>query len=296
MSYVKDLDIRGIVAFALKEDIGAKDITTEMLIPRNKFVKAILIAKEDCLVCGLSLASLVFKLQDKNIKFKPLISEGKLVKKGRVIARIQGRAKSILPAERVALNFLSFLSGIATKTRRFIEETKPYKVNPALSATKRRRIVRKGGVKIMDTRKTIPGLRLLEKYAVRIGGGFNHRLSLDEMILVKDNHLKIIKGYQGLFRFSRGCRVELEVKNLREFKRALQLKPDIIMLDNMSLKDIKQAVRIKNSLPHPIPKLEASGGITLRNVKRVASTGVDMISIGDLTHSVDSVDISLEIL
>jgi len=278
VTYVKDLDIRGIVAFALKEDIGAKDITTEMLIPRNKFVKAILIAKEDCLVCGLSLASLVFKLQDKNIKFKPLISEGKLVKKGRVIARIQGRAKSILPAERVALNFLSFLSGIATKTRRFVEEVKPYKV------------------KIMDTRKTIPGLRLLEKYAVRIGGGFNHRLSLDEMILVKDNHLKIIKGYQGLFRFSRGCRVELEVKTLKEFQRALKLKPDIIMLDNMSLKDIKQAVRIKNSLPHPIPKLEASGGITLRNVKQVASTGVDMISIGDLTHSVDSVDISLEIL
>ena len=278
MSYVKDLDIRGIVAFALKEDIGAKDITTEMLIPRNKFVKAILIAKEDCLVCGLSLASLVFKLQDKNIKFKPLISEGKLVKKGKAIARIQGRAKSILTAERVALNFLSFLSGIATKTRRFVEEVKPYKV------------------KIMDTRKTIPGLRLLEKYAVRIGGGFNHRLSLDEMILVKDNHLKIIKGYQGLFRFSRGCRVELEVKTLKEFQRALKLKPDIIMLDNMSLKDIKQAVRIKNSLPHPIPKLEASGGITLRNVKQVASTGVDMISIGDLTHSVDSVDISLEIL
>lgn len=278
MTYVKDLDIRGIVAFALKEDIGAKDITTEMLIPRNKFVKAILIAKEDCLVCGLSLASLVFKLQDKNIKFKPLISEGKLVKKGKAIARIQGRAKSILTAERVALNFLSFLSGIATKTRRFVEEVKPYKV------------------KIMDTRKTIPGLRLLEKYAVRIGGGFNHRLSLDEMILVKDNHLKIIKGYQGLFRFSRGCRVELEVKTLKEFQRALKLKPDIIMLDNMSLKDIKQAVRIKNSLPHPIPKLEASGGITLRNVKQVASTGVDMISIGDLTHSVDSVDISLEIL
>jgi len=278
VTYVKDLDIRGIVAFALKEDIGAKDITTEMLIPRNKFVKAILIAKEDCLVCGLSLASLVFKLQDKNIKFKPLISEGKLVKKGKAIARIQGRAKSILTAERVALNFLSFLSGIATKTRRFVEEVKPYKV------------------KIMDTRKTIPGLRLLEKYAVRIGGGFNHRLSLDEMILVKDNHLKIIKGYQGLFRFSRGCRVELEVKTLKEFQRALKLKPDIIMLDNMSLKDIKQAVRIKNSLPHPIPKLEASGGITLRNVKQVASTGVDMISIGDLTHSVDSVDISLEIL
>jgi len=296
VSYTKDLDIRGIVAFALKEDIGARDITTEMLIPRNKFVKAILIAKEDCLICGLSLASLVFKLQDKNIKFKPLVSEGKLVKKGRVIARIQGQAKGILTAERVALNFLSFLSGIASKTRRFVEEVKPYKVNPALSATKRRHIVRKGGVKIMDTRKTIPGLRLLEKYAVRIGGGFNHRLSLDEMILVKDNHLKIIKGYQGLFRFSRGCRVELEVKSLKEFQRALKLKPDIIMLDNMSLKDIKEAVRIKNSLPYPIPKLEASGGITLRNVKQVASTGVDMISIGDLTHSVDSVDISLEIL
>jgi nicotinate-nucleotide pyrophosphorylase (carboxylating) len=300
VSYTKDLDIKGIVARALKEDIGARDITTEMLIPRNKLIKAILIAKEDCLICGLSLASLVFKLQDKNIKFKPLICEGKLVKKGRVIARIQGRAKSILTAERVALNFLSFLSGIATKTRRFVEEVKTYKVNPALSATKRRRIVRKGGVKIMDTRKTIPGLRLLEKYAVRIGGGFNHRLSLDEMILVKDNHLKIIKGYQGLFRFSRGCRVELEVKNLKEFQRALKLKPDIIMLDNMSIKDMRKAVEIRNHLPlttyHLPLKLEASGNVTLRNIKNVASTGVDMISIGDLTHSVDSVDISLEIL
>jgi nicotinate-nucleotide pyrophosphorylase (carboxylating) len=275
-------DVKGIVARALKEDVGLRDITTEMLIPKNKFVRAILIAKEDCLICGLGLASLVFKLQDKNIKFKPLISEGKPVEKGRVIARIQGRAQSILTAERVALNFLSFLSGIATKTRRFAEEVKPYKV------------------KIMDTRKTIPGLRLLEKYAVRIAGGFNHRLSLDEMILVKDNHLKIIKGYQGLFRFSQGCRVELEVKNLKEFQRALKLKPDIIMLDNMSLKEIKEAVRIRNSLSakssHPVSRLEASGGITLRNVKRAASTGVDMISIGDLTHSVDSVDISLEIL
>jgi nicotinate-nucleotide pyrophosphorylase (carboxylating) len=218
--------------------------------------------------------------QDKNIKFKPMVEEGAFVKKGKIIAHIYGKTRSILTAERVALNFLSFLSGISTETRKFVDAVRPYKV------------------KIMDTRKTIPGLRLLEKYAVRMGGAFNHRMRLDEMLLIKDNHLKVIKNYKalkGLLRKAKKYKVELEVKNLKEFKEALKLQPDIIMLDNMSIKNIRKAVQIRNKLAHKAPKIEASGGIMLKNVKRIASCKVDMISIGALTHSVNSVDISLEI-
>lgn len=285
MNYVKAFELRDIIKRTLEEDIGRRDITTESIIPQNVFVKAVILAKEDCVICGLGEAALTFRLQDKNIRFKPLVREGDFIKKGKVIARICGRARSILTAERVALNFLSLLSGAATTTRKFVNAVKPYKA------------------KIVDTRKTIPGLRLLEKYAVRIGGGFNHRLSLDEMVLVKDNHLKIIRGYKrlgGLENVRRNYQVELEVRNLKEFKEALKLKPDIIMLDNMNIEDIKRAVRLRNNLSsdprHPMPKLEASGGIGLKNVKKIASTGVDTISVGALTHSVNSVDISLEII
>jgi nicotinate-nucleotide pyrophosphorylase (carboxylating) len=151
----------------------------------------------------------------------------------------------------------------------------------------------------MDTRKTIPGLRELQKYAVRVGGGFNHRMRLDEMILVKDNHLKAVGGYQNLPRIIKGCTIELEVRSLKEFKEALKLGPDIVMLDNASIEDIKSAVKFRDKLikdSRPRPKIEASGGITLKNVRRFASAGVDMISIGALTHNIKSVDISLEIL
>lgn len=285
MNYNDELEIKALVKNALKEDIGAKDITTDALIPAGKFVKAVFIAKEDCVVCGLGVAGLVFQVQDKNIKFKPLVSEGDLVKKGKTLAQISGNARGILTAERVALNFIGLLCGISTKTRKFVDAVKPYKT------------------KILDTRKTIPGLRILQKYAVRLGGGFNHRFSLDEMVLIKDNHLKVSNGYQGLQglgKVSNDYQVELEVKNLTEFKEALELKPDIIMLDNMSIKDMKRAVQLRDifsPVPHQrAPKLEASGGITLRNVRKVACTGVDMISVGELTHSLNSADISLEIL
>lgn len=276
MNYAK------ILKEALKEDIGAGDITTKAVIPKNKFIRAAILAKEPCVVCGLHLALGVFKFQDRNIKFQPNVKEGQSIKAGKVMAWVLGRARGILSAERVALNFLALLCAIATKTRQFVRVVQPYKV------------------KILDTRKTIPGLRLLEKYAVRIGGGFNHRLSLDEMFLLKDNHLKVIGGYPRLTKVKRGYTVELEVKSLKEFRQALQLNPDIIMLDNMSLKDMKLAVKIRNNLPpnnyHLTPKLEASGGINLGNIKQVASSGVEMISVGDLTHSVKSIDISLEIL
>jgi nicotinate-nucleotide pyrophosphorylase (carboxylating) len=282
MNYAKEPDIKDTVISALKEDIGRRDITTGTIVCEDKFVKAVLLAKEDCVVCGLGVVSLVFRIQDKNIKFKPRVCEGEPVKKGKIIARISGKAKSILTAERVALNFLSHLCGISTKAREFVREVRPYRA------------------KIMDTRKTIPGLRILQKYAVRIGGGFNHRLSLDEMLLIKDNHLKIIGGINKLSGFSRKYKTEIEVKNLKEFKEALKLEPDIIMLDNMNIKDMKKTVQLRNRLSPATynlkPKLEASGGITLKNVKKIASCGVEMISIGELTHSVKSIDISLEIL
>ena len=287
MNYYKG-SISDIIKRALREDIGKGDITTAAIIPEDKYVKAALKAEENCVICGLDTARKVFTTQDKNIEFKPHILDGQKIKKGKIIAHILGRAQGILTAERVALNFLSLLSGVATKTRAYADKVKPY------------------GVKILDTRKTIPGLRELEKYAVRIGGGFNHRLNLDEMILIKDNHLKVIGDRLWVMGFKEiknkitpKIKIEVEVKTLKEFKKALKINPDIIMLDNMSIRDIKRAVQIRNHLSpityHLSPKLEASGGITLKNVRAVASTGVDMISIGALTHSINSVDISLEI-
>ncbi|MFH1413798.1 MAG: carboxylating nicotinate-nucleotide diphosphorylase [Candidatus Omnitrophota bacterium] len=285
MSYIKEVDIEKIVKNALREDIGSGDITTDSLVGGNKAVKAVLLAKENCVVCGLDTFLLVLRSVDKNIKFKSLVRDGDQVKKGKQIARIQGRARAILTAERVALNFFSHLCGIATITRKYVLAIKPYKA------------------KILDTRKTIPGLRILEKYAVRIGGGFNHRMSLDEMILVKDNHLKVLGSrfwVIGLGKKMHGIKTEIEVKTLKEFNKALRLKPDVIMLDNMSIKDIKKTVKIRNNLSPKTynlkPKLEASGGITLKSARKIASTGVDQISIGGLTHSVPCVNISLEIL
>ncbi len=278
-SKYKEPDLKKIIACALNEDIGSGDITTEALIPEGKFVKAVFLTKEPCVACGLSIAQTIFRTHDKFIQFKPLVKEGAFVKKGKILAIISGPAKSILTAERVALNFLTHLCGVATVTRKFAEAVKPRRV------------------KIMDTRKTLPGLRLLQKYAVRIGGGFNHRSSLDEMAMIKDNHLKIIKSYKHLKSNPKIKRyqIECEVKSLKEFKEALDLKPAIIMLDNMSIREMKTAVLINRKAKHPA-LLEASGSITIKNVKRVASTGVDTISVGALTHSVDSSDISLEIL
>ncbi len=191
-------------------------------------------------------------------------------------------AQSILSAERVALNLLCMLTGVATKTREYVEKIKPYKV------------------KITDTRKTMPGLRELQKYAVRIGGGFNHRMALDEMILIKDNHLQVMQGYNQLPKVPKGYQIEIEVQNMDEFNHALKFKPNVIMLDNMGLNDIKMAVKIRNNTKfdshHPKTLLETSGGVTLDSIKEIAATGVDIISVGDLTHSVKSADISLEVL
>jgi nicotinate-nucleotide pyrophosphorylase (carboxylating) len=174
------------------------------------------------------------------------------------------------------------LSGVATKTREYVKHIEPYKT------------------KITDTRKTMPGLRELQKYAVRVGGGYNHRMGLDEMILIKDNHLKVTEGLNKLPSVPKGFKIEVEVQNIEEFKHAIYFKPDVIMLDNMDLSDIKKAVKIRNTIEfkghHPPTKLEASGGVDFKNVRKLAASGVDIISIGALTHSVKTVDMSLEVL
>jgi len=275
MNYFNERHMQDVIKRALEEDIGKRDITTAIIIPKDKYAKAILLAKGPCVICGLKIAHKVFVTQDKKIKFKPHVSDGQKVKKGKIIAHISGRAQSILTAERVALNFLSFLSGIATKTRAYSDKIRPYKT------------------KILDTRKTIPGLRELEKYAVRTGGGHNHRMKLDEMVLIKDNHLKVARGYKMLPKVSKGYKVEIEVQNLKEFKKALELKPDIIMLDNMKAGDIKKAILLKKSATL---KIEVSGNVNLNNIRKIAKAGPDMISVGALTHSVQAIDICLEIL
>lgn len=299
MNYADTKDLKIIVKKALSEDIGFGDITTKLFIPKESKGKAVILAKEELIVCGVPVAETVFKQVDKNISFSALIKEGTTAKRNDFIAKISGKTRSILSAERVALNFLGLLSGIATKTRDFVEAIQPYKT------------------KILDTRKTIPGLRFLEKYAVRIGGGYNHRMSLDEMVMIKDNHIEVTRSplrlrsgqaghkvtslknilKQNRNKIPKGMKIEIEVENLKQFKEVLNEMPDIIMLDNMSVSQIKEAVRLRNNLSGNYkPLLEASGGITLVNVKNYASTGVDMISVGALTHSIDSADVSLEIL
>ena len=271
-----------IVRHALIEDIGKGDITTQLTIPKDKEISAAILVKEECLVCGSAVAEKVFKTVDPSLIFTPKVKEGQFIHGRKKVAEVCGKANSILTAERVALNMLSMLSGIASKTREYVKEIEPYKT------------------KITDTRKTIPGLRELQKYAVRIGGGHSHRMGLDEMILIKDNHIRVTQGYTKLPSVPKGFKIEIEVQNLDEFKHALYFKPDVIMLDNMDIPSIKKAVKIRNATEfkshHPPTKLEVSGGVNLKNVRKLAACGVDIISIGDLTDSVVAVDVSLEIL
>lgn len=281
--------ILSLIKTALKEDIGSGDITTRLTIPAKKRIKAKIIIKEDGIVCGLDAARLTFKCVDKKIHFRPAVSDGEKVKAGKILVNLEGPAPGILKAERVALNFLGRLSGIATKTHRFIQRCLPFKV------------------KIMDTRKTTPGLRILEKYAVRCGGGFNHRMGLWDQVLIKDNHFSVL-SYKSTAsnlkeiikkikkRKPKGVKIEVEVTNLYQFKKALLAGVDIIMLDNMSIKEIEKAVKMRAQMfkaRSRMPKLEVSGGINLGNIRRFAATGVDMISVGELTHSVGSLDVSL---
>ncbi|MEW6075628.1 MAG: carboxylating nicotinate-nucleotide diphosphorylase [Candidatus Omnitrophota bacterium] len=270
-----------LIRAALREDIGKGDITTSLVVPAGSRMAACIVARQECIACGLTVAEKVLKVVDKKVSFKPCVKEGSLAKKGTCLACIRGNSRSILTAERVMLNFISLLSGVATRTYEFVKRTKRYKVQ------------------IVDTRKTLPGLRFLQKYAVRVGGGFNHRMGLDEMVLVKDNHIKIVGGYGRLPRFVCTQKVEIEVESLKELTHALRYTPHIIMLDNMALSDIRKAVKLRDAFVRSAKAekilLEVSGGVQLENIGRIAATGVDLISVGALTHSVTAVDVSLEV-
>ena len=277
---------RPIVEMALKEDVGPRDITTLLTILKGKRVKGVIRAKEGGVIAGVLVAKLVFETVDSKISFKIKVREGQKVKKGKVIAEVSGDARSILTGERTALNFLQRLSGIATLTDQFAEKVRPYKV------------------KIFDTRKTTPNLRILEKYAVRCGRGHNHRMGLYDQVLIKDNHLRMIRGFSEVVRSIRkkipkGMKIEVEAKTLRQVEDARRAGIDIIMLDNMTTERMKQAVKAirarSKRTGSRIPLIEASGRITLKNVGEIARTGVDRISIGALTHSADTLDISLDI-
>ena len=275
MQALNKRDIEGIITLALEEDIGKGDITTDATIPRDLRAKAVLVAEEEGVLCGLPVAEAIFKKLDPELEFKPLLRDGDPVKPGQNLAEIEGNARALLTGERTALNFLQRLSGVATTTRKFVEAANPYKA------------------KILDTRKTTPGLRILEKYAVRCGGGRNHRMGLHDMVLIKDNHIRLAGSVSRALESARkgAGRVEIEVESLKEVEEALKSRPDIIMLDNMPLGDMEKAVKMIGGKAI----IEASGGITLSNITRVARTGVDLISIGSLTHSFKSLSISMEI-
>lgn len=269
--------VRELIKIALKEDIGTGDITTKMVLPEKMNVCAVIFAKERGILAGIDVAKQVFHAVDKTLRFIPMKRDGERLKPKTVIATIRGDVSSILIAERTALNFLQHLSGIATLTRQFVMAVKGTKT------------------KILDTRKTIPGMRILEKYAVKVGGGENHRLGLYDMILIKSNHIKAAGGIaQAINRAKagnrRGLKLEVETKNLEEVKTALSLNVPMIMLDNMSIAEMRKAVKLGNA------KFEASGRMNLKNVRIVAKTGVDYISVGALTHSAKALDISLKLL
>lgn len=273
--------VKPIIEIALKEDIGEGDITTLRVIPADIECTAVIFAKAPGIIAGLPVAEQVFQAVDKRLITDRKVSEGGMVTAGQEVLAISGWARSILCAERVALNFLGHLSGIATLTRRFVDSVKDY------------------NAVILDTRKTLPGLRYLKKYAVRVGGGENHRLGLYDRVLIKDNHLRIQKdlgsGYIyraiNMARRHPGERIEVEVRDIPEAEEAVNSGVDALLLDNMSVADINTVVRRFSGQVI----LEVSGGVTLGNVAAIARTGVDYISVGALTHSPPQLDVSLKV-
>jgi len=261
---------------SLAEDVGSGDITSRATLEPGKITTAELIAKENLIICGLWVFEKTFIQMEPSIKVTPCFNEGDYVEKGKKVADIKGLAEPILAAERTALNFLQRMSGIATLTNAFVNEIKHTKTV------------------ILDTRKTIPGFRILDKHAVKTGGGENHRMGLFDMVLIKDNHISVAGGIEKTVKkvqqkFDQKHKIEVEVRDLKELKEALPLQLDRILLDNMSVQDIEEAVKMANGNT----KLEASGNINLDNVKAIAETGVDYISVGSLTHSIKAADLSL---
>lgn len=300
-----DIDLQEIelvVANALSEDYGKGDITSELIVAKDKKTAMAFIAREDIVVCGIPVLIHLFCRIDMETgngeaKFTELVKEGEFVKAGTKIATVKGNARAILAGERTALNILQHMSAIATYTKRFVD---------AVHGTK---------AVILDTRKTLPGLREIEKYAVFTGGGTNHRKRLDDGILIKDNHIHIAGGVTRAVKLSRenllerlrnpgeqevklvkeqggAINIEVECDTIEQVKEAIEAGADILLLDNMDIKTLKEAVKIAKGEV----KLEASGGVTLENVEKIAKTGVDFISIGALTHSAPNVDIGLDVV
>jgi nicotinate-nucleotide pyrophosphorylase (carboxylating) len=268
--------IDDIITRALREDMPMGDITTDSTVPPSETCRANLIAKEDGVIAGLEVFERTFMLLDPNIQIERFVEDGAFVSKGTRILYLAGNARAMLKAERTALNLLQRMSGIASLTRRFAEKLKGT------------------DSKIVDTRKTVPGLRYLDKYAVRAGGGTNHRFCLSDGVLIKDNHIKAAGGITAAVKRARASiphtiRIEVETESLEQVKEALEAGADIIMLDNMSLERMTEAVRFINKRA----LTEASGNITVDIVETIARTGVDLISSGSLTHSVKALDISL---
>lgn len=275
---VENICLRELIDLALKEDIGPGDVTTNSIIPPDCNVAGLLVAKEEGVIAGLPVAEAVFRRLDPAVNLSFQVREGEQVTNAQILARVEGNARAVLTGERLALNFLQRLSGIATYVHRLV------------------RLLEGCKAKIVDTRKTTPGLRFLEKYAVRVGGGNNHRFGLYDAVLIKDNHLKIAGGIRRAIQQARSripltMKIEVEVENLAGVAEALAAGADIIMLDNMDLPTMREAVNFVAGRA----LLEASGGITEENILAVAQTGVDFVSVGALTHSARALDISLEI-
>lgn len=272
------IGLNELIKSALAEDIGPGDVTTDATVSPDLAGEAWIGSKGELVLAGIGVAERVFKIVDPSVVFERFAEEGELVPSGRRIAAVRGSAKSLLVAERVALNLLQRMSGIATLTRKYVD---------AVAGT---------GAKIVDTRKTTPGLRALEKYAVTVGGGSNHRFGLFDGILIKDNHIAAAGGVRAAVDAARRhahhlMKVEVEASNLSEVEEALQAGVDVIMLDNMPVEAMLQAVAMAKGMA----LTEASGNVTLANVRQVAATGVDLISVGALTHSALAADISMKL-
>ena len=261
----------------MSEDLKPSGDITTKLIKNNKKIKAKIISNQNCIIGGLNFAKEAFKYSDRQIVFKIKTRDGKKTKKGKVIAVVSGKAKSILKSERVALNFLSLISGVATTTRKFVDRIKGK------------------NCKICCTRKTLPNLRVIQKYGVKLGGGINHRFNLSDEILIKDNHIaiegNICRLVQRAIKNKKNKKITVEVDNLNQLKKIIGLKFNRILFDNMNAKNIRKGVKLTNKLY----ETEASGGITLKNIKKIASTGVKRISVGRITHSAPAVNFKLEV-
>lgn len=273
-----DIQIERIIDLALDEDIQSGDITTEAIINKSQNADAFIKAKENGVIAGLPIAEKVFRKLDPDLIWNPLVNDGDKIKSSEILVKFSGKYSALLTAERTALNFLQRMSGIATQTNLFVS------------------VIKDSKTKILDTRKTIPGHRILDKYAVKMGGGTNHRIGLYDLVMIKDNHIKVAGNITNAVdqirrKYGNKFRIEVETTNLDEVNEALKCNADIIMLDNMTNEAMNDAVKLINGRA----QTEASGNMTIERIKSTAEIGVDFISIGMLTHSVKALDISMYI-